>query len=102
MLTEPSRRRRQIAFASLALVLSLLACGGGASSTLVPPTASPAATNVAPATAPAAGAPVVVQAAGDITATVEQYRNLLGANNGGDPGPKPSGRREINWDGVPD
>jgi hypothetical protein len=46
--------------------------------------------------------PAIVSGAGDIAAVVEQYRNLLGPNNGGDPGGKPTGRREINWDGVPD
>jgi len=46
--------------------------------------------------------PAVVTGAGDITAVVEQYRNLLGANNGGDPGSRGTGRREINWDGVSD
>ena len=31
--------------------------------------------------------PVLITAAGDITATVEQYRQVLGGeNNGGDPG----------------
>jgi hypothetical protein len=34
---------------------------------------------------------------------VEEYRALLGENNGGDPGTKgPSGYREINWDTIPD
>jgi hypothetical protein len=46
--------------------------------------------------------PVVISGAGDITAVVEQYRNLLGPNNGGEPGSRGTGRREINWDGVPD
>ena len=37
-----------------------------------------------------------------IAPVVEQYRKLLGEpNNGNDPA-KPGGRREINWDGVPD
>jgi len=49
-----------------------------------------------------AGAPQVIQAAGDIDAAMEQYRALLGADNGGEPGARPNGRREINWDGVPD
>jgi len=45
----------------------------------------------------------IVAGAGDIAPLVEQYRQLLGeANNGSAPGPLPSGRREINWDGIPD
>jgi hypothetical protein len=47
-------------------------------------------------------APTVVSGAGDITAVVEQYRQLFGETNGGVPGTQPSGYREINWDGVPD
>ena len=40
-----------------------------------------------------------VNAAG-IQATVDAYRAALGnPNNGNNPGPLPSGRREINWDG---
>lgn len=47
--------------------------------------------------------PVVVSGAGDITATVERYRQLLGgANNGGEPGSRAGGYRELNWDSVPD
>lgn len=47
--------------------------------------------------------PQVLTAAGEITSTVEQYRALLGENNGGDPGTKgPTGYREINWDTLPD
>lgn len=46
--------------------------------------------------------PVVVSGAGDITAAVERYRTLLGPDNGGEPGLKHTGRREINWDKVPD
>lgn len=48
--------------------------------------------------------PMVFQAAGptaaSIQGTVEAYRAALGnPNNGIAPGPLPSGRREINWDG---
>ena len=43
-----------------------------------------------------------VSAAGDIAAAVEQYRTLLGANNGGEPTTRATGRREINWDSLPD
>lgn len=48
--------------------------------------------------------PRVVTGAGDITSTVEQYRQMLGGvNNGGDPGTKGiDGYREINWDSLPD
>jgi hypothetical protein len=47
----------------------------------------------------------VVSAAGaaDVAAAVEEFRALLGEpNNGGEPGLRDSGRRELNWDGVPD
>jgi hypothetical protein len=47
--------------------------------------------------------PTVIRGAGDISAVVEEYRNLLGSDNGAEPGSKgPTGYREINWDGVPD
>jgi hypothetical protein len=49
-------------------------------------------------------APTVFQAAGptaeSIQGVVDQFRAALGEpNNGSDPGPLASGRREINWDG---
>src|SRR5438128_2197856 len=44
----------------------------------------------------------VVRAAGDIGTAVDHYRTLLGPDNGGGPGGSRSGRREINWDAVPD
>jgi hypothetical protein len=50
----------------------------------------------------AAPQPTVVTAAGDIDSSVARYRALLGPDNGGEAGSKPGGRREINWDGVPD
>jgi hypothetical protein len=44
----------------------------------------------------------VVRAAGNITAAVGHYRELLGdPNNLAAPGDQKMGRREINWDGVP-
>jgi hypothetical protein len=57
------------------------------------------------ATPPPAAAPqpTLVSGAGDIAPLVDQYRALLGdPDNDGMPGSQPSGRREINWDGVPD
>jgi hypothetical protein len=43
----------------------------------------------------------IVSATGDITAAVNQYRDLLGTLNPNVAGEQPGGRREINWDGVP-
>lgn len=49
--------------------------------------------------------PVVFQAAGgspaDIQSAVDDFRSFLGDNNAAGP-PASDGRREINWDGVPD
>ena len=44
----------------------------------------------------------IIQSSGAIEADVDEFRSLLGdPNNGVAPGPLDSGRREINWDGVP-
>lgn len=44
----------------------------------------------------------VVRGSGDITPVVTEFRGLLGDPvNGAQAGQQPSGRREINWDGVP-
>ncbi len=40
--------------------------------------------------------PTVVSGAGDIAPFVDQYRSLLGPDNGGEPGSRGTGRREIN------
>lgn len=113
MPTATPHLRRPFIPIALASLLMLMACQ--ISGTAAPPTSAPAttgapATSAGAATAPAAngttaptgGQPVVVSAAGDIAAAVDQYRQLLGTNNGAGPGVNPSGRREINWDGVPD
>ncbi len=54
----------------------------------------------------AAAPPVVFEASGespaDIQAAVDDFRAFLGALNPNVPGSFPDGRREINWDGVPD
>jgi hypothetical protein len=49
---------------------------------------------------PPPGSPTIVTATGDITAKVTDFRNLLGASNGGTAGEQAAGRREINWDGA--
>ena len=46
--------------------------------------------------------PTIVTGAGDITGAVARYQRILGPDNGGTPETHASGRREINWDGVPD
>src|SRR5262245_877830 len=53
----------------------------------------PTALHAAAITASASGA-----TAGDIQATVDGFRFILGDNHGNDPGTV-GGRREINWDG---
>jgi len=91
---------------SKSLLVMLVVCSWiltACQSASVPPT--PTATIVPPTTAPTVNptAPTVVSGAGDITAIVDQYRAVLGEpNNGGKPGSQPTGRREINWDKVPD
>jgi hypothetical protein len=71
--------KKQIAFLLIFLVASILTACGGSSQ------------------------PQIVSASGDITAAVDEYRAILGENNGGDPGTKgPTGYREINWDSLPD
>ena len=45
--------------------------------------------------------PTVITASGDITGAINEFRTLLGPLNT-TPDPQFAGRREINWDGVPD
>jgi hypothetical protein len=53
-------------------------------------------------TRPASGPHVTfISSTGDIAAKVGDFRTLLGdPSNGGTPGPLPTGRREVNWDGA--
>jgi hypothetical protein len=55
-----------------------------------------------PITTPAPAVPqaTVVTATGNIASKVDEFRNVLGASNGGTAGEQPAGRREINWDGA--
>src|SRR5262245_64087242 len=59
-------------------------------------TLNPVAASVDPEVFEASGATPA-----DIQIAVDAFRNFLGPNNGVG-GTFPTGRREINWDGVPD
>jgi hypothetical protein len=69
----------------VALAMFLLGCGKDYGTEPTPPS-GPAVT--------------IFSATGDITAKVNEFRNALGASNGGTPGEQPGGRREISWDGA--
>lgn len=60
------------------------------------------ACNDYPVTAPAPVPPLatVFTATGNVAAKVDEFRNVLGASNGGTAGEQPTGRREIGWDGA--
>lgn len=64
----------------------LIACSDNETSAPPPVTPLPVAT--------------VFEATGDITARVDEFRNALGASNGGTAGEQAAGRREISWDGA--
>jgi hypothetical protein len=93
---------RTVVAIALTSVLALAACGSSDD----PRDAAAAGTTGEPATTTSTsattGEPRVVTAAGDVAPAVDEYRALLGTDNGGVPESFPSGRREINWDGVPD
>lgn len=76
------------------------------SSALALSTAAVALGTVEAVAAPASPAKVIFKAAGAkpaaIQKVVDKYRNVLGTLNPNNPGSVGSGRREINWDGVPD
>jgi hypothetical protein len=44
----------------------------------------------------------IVTGTGNLRKAVKRFRQLLGPDNGGAPGGDPKGRRELNWDSVPD
>lgn len=80
-------------------------CTGSACALPVSATAKPLQSPPAVAGVPAlesAVRAVVVRGAGDIRPAVNRFRRLLGPDNGGAPGRRSTGRRELNWDGVPD
>ncbi len=46
--------------------------------------------------------PQVITASDQIQSAMDEFRALIGPNNGNLSGTQTSGRREINWDGLPD
>jgi hypothetical protein len=81
---------RRLAAGTAALALPVLALAQTAPATAAEPLSF---TKIQGAAGNAAG----------LQGTVDAYRALLGEpNNGGTPGSQAAGRREINWDGVPD
>lgn len=75
-----------VRFTGALVLVSATACGDGYGSS--PSVPLPQAT--------------VVTASGDLTAKLAEFRAQLGdPSNGSAKGQQPSGRREINWDGVP-
>ena len=84
----PSRNARRPLAAAVALAAA------GAAIAVAPQAAS--------GQAPAPKVKKIVRGAGDIRPAVQRFRALLGPDNGGAPGGRANGRREINWDGVPD
>ncbi|MBL7502614.1 hypothetical protein I6A84_33440 [Frankia sp. CNm7] len=88
------------ALAATAALTALVGCGDDAVEGT--PTAGATAPSSASAGPAAAGEPEVVTGSGDVQDAVTRYRTLLGPDNGGGPEGDPNGRREVNWDGVPD
>lgn len=77
--------RRAFAFSAVLLTLTAAACGGGGS--------GPSSRRQ----------PSVLSASGTaVPETVEEFRALLGRNNGGVPERGFTGRREVDWDSVDD
>jgi hypothetical protein len=79
--------KRLLAFVALSIIAATTgACSDGYGSNPTPP---PAIT------------PTVTSASGNIAATLDQFRTLLGdPSNGATAGEQQTGRREINWDGA--
>jgi hypothetical protein len=66
-------------------------------------TLSMGASSAHPATPSSDFPPTIVSGAGDVLPLVEKYRALRGdPDNGSAIGSQPAGRRELNWDSIPD
>lgn len=77
--------RRALALVTVLMTVTVAACGGGSS--------GPSSRRD----------PDVISAIDTaVPDAVEEFRTLLGRDNGGNPERGFTGRREVNWDGVPD
>jgi hypothetical protein len=85
--TSRSTRSQRVAGTLLATALA-----AGSAVALAGPASAASFTKIQGAAGGAAG----------LQGTVDAYRSLLGADNGSTPGSVGSGRREIDWDAVPD
>jgi hypothetical protein len=92
----PSARRPSL----LLVALGALAVATPASSAQARPLVDAAASAAGPTATQAKV--TIVRGSGNIRPAVRRFRRLLGQNNGGAPGGQASGRREIDWDAVPD
>jgi len=91
--------------ASLAVPALVIPLGVTSASALSSTASAPASSAVTSAAGPAPAFTVVAGAAGDaagLAPTVGAYRAVLGDPLNGSAPTQPSGRREINWDGVPE
>jgi hypothetical protein len=77
--------------------LALVGCGGDDDDV-----ATATSTTTPSVTSARADREVVTGAGADVSTAVDEYRALLGDDNGGTPVTHEAGRREINWDAVPD
>jgi hypothetical protein len=80
--------RCAVASMALAGLLGVSACGGGGGEGTGTDAAAPKST--------------VVKGSVGIASEVARFRRLLGPDNGGAPGRRATGRRELTWDKVPD
>ena len=90
-------------FGLLAFILLSVALGACSQNLPSAPTGAASAISDRSAASPARSHSdaTVFTASGDITPTVNSFRNALGTLNANLPGSQTGGRREINWDAVP-
>lgn len=96
-MSTASRGRRLAGIMGLTLAAATAACGYDGAATGY---GSGPGTGDTTATAALVAAPRVITASGDLTAALAEFRARLGGSANRTVGEQPSGRREVNWDGV--